>query len=173
MMRTSAISRRRWITSCAWLTFVWVMLWGTFSFANVLSGLIVAILINLLFVLPSVDVRAGFHPIALAKYLGHLAVDMSVASVQVAWQAIKPRLPNSNAVVSVQLQSPSDLVNTITVETLSLIPGSIVIEFVRSSRTIYAHVWGIGDPMSVIAFRRKVLRLERRIAAAIDPRGME
>ena len=44
------ITLRIW-TLC-WLTLVWVLLWGTFSAANILGGLAVALVITLLLPLP-------------------------------------------------------------------------------------------------------------------------
>ncbi|MGB0435901.1 MAG: Na+/H+ antiporter subunit E, partial [Mycobacterium sp.] len=52
-MRTIAL--RAW--SLCWLILVWVLLWGSFSAANILSGLAIALVITLLLPLPSVPVE--------------------------------------------------------------------------------------------------------------------
>ena len=40
-----------------WLMLVWILLWGTFSAANVVSGLAVALVITVLLPLPAVPVE--------------------------------------------------------------------------------------------------------------------
>jgi multicomponent Na+:H+ antiporter subunit E len=51
-----------------WLTFVWILLWGNISAANILSGLAVALVITYLLPLPPVPVEGRVHPIALARW---------------------------------------------------------------------------------------------------------
>lgn len=50
------ITLRLWILT--WLMLVWILLWGSFSAANVLSGLAIAVLITVLLPMPPVPVRA-------------------------------------------------------------------------------------------------------------------
>jgi multicomponent Na+:H+ antiporter subunit E len=52
-----------------WLTLVWVLLWGTFSAANILSGLAIALLITWLLPLPAVPVEGRVHPLSLLRLL--------------------------------------------------------------------------------------------------------
>ena len=48
---TGGILRRA--VPVVWLMLVWVLLWGTFSWANVLGGLAIGLLVLLLFPLPA------------------------------------------------------------------------------------------------------------------------
>lgn len=45
-----------------WLTLIWVMLWSTLTWANVLIGVIVAVAVCLAFPLPRVDLGLRLHP---------------------------------------------------------------------------------------------------------------
>ena len=58
---------REWVM--CWLMLVWVLLWGTVSAANILSGFAIALLITVLLPLPVVPVEGRLHPVSLAKLL--------------------------------------------------------------------------------------------------------
>ncbi|GLZ44758.1 hypothetical protein Acsp06_09430 [Actinomycetospora sp. NBRC 106375] len=153
-----------------WLVLVWVLLWGTFSWANVLGGLAVALLVLAAFPLPPAPGRGWLHPLAALRAVGRFSADLVVSSLQVAWQALQAVLPGPpirSSVVAVRLASSSEFVMAMVVETLSLVPGSVVIEARPEERTVYAHVLGAGDAEAVAAFRAQVRRLEADIVAAL------
>jgi len=56
---------------------------------------------------------------------------------------------------------------TVTTETLTLIPGTLVIEVNRDSWTLYTHVLDVADLDEVERFRQVVLDLEARVVRAI------
>jgi multicomponent Na+:H+ antiporter subunit E len=154
----------------AWLVLVWVLLWGTFSWANVLGGLAVAIVVLTVFPLPPAPGRGWLRPLPALRALARFVGDIVRSSLQVAWQsleALRPDRPIRSSVVAVRLASSSEFVMAMIVETLSLVPGSVVIEARPEERTIYAHVLGADDAAAVAAFRRQVERLEADIVAAL------
>jgi multicomponent Na+:H+ antiporter subunit E len=153
-----------------WLVLVWVLLWGTFTWANVLGGLVVALVVLLVFPLPPAPGRGWLRPVAMLRTTGRFVVDLVVSSVQVAWQslvAVAPRPPIRSSVVAVRLASSSEFVMAMITEMLSLVPGSVVIEARPEERTIYAHVLGADDAAAVEAFRAQVHRLEADLVAAL------
>lgn len=153
-----------------WLVGVWVLLWGTFSWATVLGGLVVALAVLAVFPLPPVPGRGWLRPVAAARTAGRFVVDLVVSSLQVAWQsvqAVRPGPPIRSSVVAVRLTSSSEFVMAMIVEMLSLVPGSVVIEARPAERTIYAHVLGADDDAAVKAFRARVRRLETDLVAAL------
>lgn len=167
-----ALSRRlvanaRIGTGLAWLVFVWVMLWGTFEVGTALAGLAVAVLIAVVLPLPKVDLERRLRPRGLLVLLAGFGFDLVVASVQVAWLAVKPGPPLRSAVLGVRLRTTSDLILTVTTEIVTLIPGSVVIEVSQSEHAVYAHVLGVHTREQAQAFQVKVLALEARIARAI------
>lgn len=154
----------------AWLVLVWVLLWGTFSWANVLGGLAVATVVLLVFPLPPAPGRGWARPLPAARAIGRFVADLVVSSVQVAWQSLQaafPGPPIRSSVVAVRLASSSEFVMAMITEALSLVPGSVVIEARPEERTIYAHVLGAEDDAAVAAFREQVARLEADIVAAL------
>ena len=119
-MRRTAL--RAWVL--CWLMLVWILLWGTVSAANLISGLAVALVITLLLPLPVVPIEGRVHPLSLLRLIGLVAYYLVLSSVQVAWLAVKPGPPPLTAVLRAQLAVKSDLVLALAVNIVNLIPGS-------------------------------------------------
>jgi multicomponent Na+:H+ antiporter subunit E len=151
----------------AWLTVVWVVLWGSLSPLTVVGGFLVAVVACLVFPLPPLRLAVRVRPLALLWLVVRFAVDVVVSSVQVAIVVLRPRRPMRNAVVEVNLRTPSDFVLTVVAEMTCLIPGSLVVEARRSTHTLYLHVLDVGDLEGVERFRQGVLDQETRVVGAI------
>jgi multicomponent Na+:H+ antiporter subunit E len=95
------------------------------------------------------------------------AADVVVSSIQVARVVLRPSRPLRNAVVEVNLRTPSDLVLTVVAEMTCLIPGSLVVEARRATHTLYLHVLDVGDEEGVERFRQGVLDQETRVVRAM------
>ncbi|RIQ19560.1 Na+/H+ antiporter subunit E [Jiangella rhizosphaerae] len=149
------------------LTVVWVLLWGGLTVGNVLSGLVVAVVVTLVFPLPPIVFGGRLRARGLAVLIGWFVVELVVASVQVAALALRIGRPPLNAVIEVDLRSRSDLYLTLTAELLSLVPGSLVVEVRRSTSTLFLHVLGVRDESDVEAARRRALRQEERVVRAL------
>lgn len=150
-----------------WLTIVWVALWGNVSVLTVVGGLAVAVLVSLVFPLPPLRLDLRVRPVPLLVLLGRFAVDVVRSSVQVAVVVLRPRRPLRNAVVEVNLRTPSDFVLTVVAEMTCLIPGSLVVEARRSTHTLFLHVLDVGDREGVERFRQGVLDQEARVVRAL------
>ena len=175
MSRAAAL--RVWVL--VWLTFVWILLWGNISAANILSGLAVALVITYLLPLPPVPVEGRVHPVPLARLVVLISWYLLWSSFQVAWLAIRPGPPPLTAVLRAQLNIKSDLVLALAVNVINLIPGSIVLEIDQVRRLIYVHLVDAGSDRSVNQFYHQVRQVERLLVAAFErdrdwcPAGME
>jgi multicomponent Na+:H+ antiporter subunit E len=165
-MTTRRIALRVWVL--CWLVLVWILLWGTFSAANVLSGLAVALLITLLLPLPVVPVEGRVHPLSLLRLIGTVAYYLFQSSWQVALLAVKPGPPPLSAVLRAHLAVKSDLVLALAVNIFNLIPGSIVLEIDQKRRMVYMHVIDVGTDRAVDRFYRQVTQVERLLVAAFE-----
>lgn len=154
-------------SSLLWLTVVWVALWGDVSFANVLGGLAVALLVMTVFPLPPVRMRLRVRPHWLLWLGVRFVSDVVVASLQVTWLTLTLRGDPRNALIRVRLRTDSELVLTLVGEMTSLVPGSIVVEVRRTTRTLYLHVLDARDEEGIERIRRRTLALERRVVMAI------
>jgi multicomponent Na+:H+ antiporter subunit E len=160
------IALRAWVL--CWLILVWILLWGTISAANILSGLAVALLITLLLPLPTVPIEGRVHPLSLLRLIVTVAYYLVLSSVQVAWLAVKPGPPPLSAVLRAHLAVKSDLVLALAVNIFNLIPGSIVLEIDQARRMLYMHVIDVGSDRAVNRFYSQVSEVERLLVASFE-----
>lgn len=150
----------------ALLTVVWVMLWGDLSWANVLAGALIGVVVVTLFPLPPITMHGTVRPWRAAVLAGRFVADLFVASFEVAWTAIRPGPTPHGAIVAVRLRNPEDAYLTITAVMSSLVPGSLVVEARRSTGVVYLHVLDIDGAGGPEAVRRDTLALEERVLRA-------
>lgn len=150
-----------------WLTLVWVVLWRDVSVLTVVGGFLVATVGSLVFPLPPLRLDIRVRPLALLWLVVRFAADVVRSSLQVAWVVLRPQRPLRNAIVEVNLRTPSDFVLTVVAEMTCLIPGSLVVEARRSTHTLFLHVLDVGDADGAERFRRSVLEQERRVVRAL------
>jgi multicomponent Na+:H+ antiporter subunit E len=149
-----------------WLVVVWILLWGTVSWANLLSGLAVALVVLLLLPLPPVAGGPRLRPLSLVRFVGHFLFDVLVSGAQVAWRAIGPGGVRQGAIVRIQLRADSDLLLTMVAETTSLVPGSLVLDLDREERLMSVHLLHVADTADVERQKADVLATEERIVRA-------
>lgn len=152
----------------AGLTLIWIMLWGTPTWSNLVFGLVLGFIVLLLFPLPHRVASVRVHPLALLRLIGHFLVDLFVASWVVAWMAMRPRGIGRGAIMDVQLSLDDDLRRAIVAEMTSLVPGTVVLDLDPFTSIITVHVVDTTDPVELERERGKILALERRVARAID-----
>lgn len=163
-------ARTRWrdrALAAVLLVVVWMLLWGVFSWANLLSGLAVAVVVLAVFPLPPVTFAGRPRPIGLLRFAVRFVTDLVVASAQLAVLAFTFGHHPRSAIIRVPLRVPSDLILTLTGEAVSLVPGSLIVDTDQASTTLYVHVIGVPDEAAVEAFRRNVYETEARIVRAI------
>jgi multicomponent Na+:H+ antiporter subunit E len=163
-MRRAAL--RAWVLF--WLMLVWILLWGTVSAANIISGLAIALVITLLLPLPVVPIEGRVHPLALLRLIGLVAWYLVLSSVQLAWLAVKPGAPPLSAVLRAHMAIKSDLVLALAVNIINLTPGSIVLEIDQVRRMIYVHVIDVGSDRAVNRFYRQIAQIERLLVASFE-----
>ncbi len=157
---------RNQLALMVWLVVVWMLLWGTWSWANLISGGVVALVVTVLLPLPPVVGGARVHPVGLAVFVGYFLLDLTRSAAQVAWQTIRPGGIHYSAIIQVQMRSDSDLLLTIVAESLTLVPGSVVIDMDRERRMLALHILHVRDLADVESRRAAVLAEEVRVVRA-------
>ncbi|TFB60131.1 Na+/H+ antiporter subunit E [Cryobacterium sp. Hz7] len=152
------------------LVLLWMLLWGSFSWLNLLTGTLLATLVSVGFYLPAVELGLRLNPWYTVLYLIRLGFDIVRGSLQVAVLALSPRYTPSNAIVAVHLRTRSDFILTLTGVSTSIVPGAIVVDVDRVQSTLYLHVLNVAHPEQVERFRNGVLAEERRIVMALGSR---
>lgn len=150
----------------AWLTVVWVALWGELTVANVVGGALVAAI--LLTVFPARGPARGgtLRILPTLHYLGYFVYKLVEANLIVAWEVVTPHTRISQGVVEVPLRGGSDLVITSVANSISLTPGTLTLEVRREPPTLYVHVLHLR---SIEQTRREVRHLEYLALRAWGP----
>ena len=165
-MRVLEAVRSR-LPSVAWLTVVWVLLWGTFTVASVVGGLVVALLVTGLFPMPAAPDRLPLRPLRILGLVGYLAYDLVVSGVEVSWQVLRYGGRARGAIVAVPLLSRSDRVVTVMASALSLSPGTMALQIDHDHDVWYVYTLGPRDRAGVERARRRTLDMQRRVLAAL------
>jgi multicomponent Na+:H+ antiporter subunit E len=164
-VRSAAAPWRHRLPPLLWLVLVWNLLWGTWSWANLLSGLLIALLVTRLLPLPPEAGGLRFRPWPALVYAAHFLVDLVVSCAQVVALAFRPARPRG-AIIAVQARTDNDLLLTMLAETLCLVPGSIVLELDRDRRVLGLHLLEARDAAAIEAQKQRVLAEEERIVRA-------
>jgi multicomponent Na+:H+ antiporter subunit E len=120
--------RRDLIIAVVALITVWVLLWGVLSWANLISGLVVAIIVLAVFPLPPAAFAGRFRPLGLLRFAARFLTDLVRASVQLSVLALRFGHQPRSAIIRVPLRAPSELILTLTGEAVSLVPGSLIVD---------------------------------------------
>lgn len=145
------------------LTAIWVLAWGSLTWANLAGGIAVSAL--LLVLVP--DVRRATHlpivrPWPLARLMGRMLIDTAISNVLVAREVLSPRPRISTGVVSVPLAGCSDELVTIMASLVALTPGTMPVEVEQDPTIMYVHVLHLDDPDDV---RRRIWSLRDQVVA--------
>ena len=148
------------------LTVVWVLLWDQVSVFLLVTGLLLALLVGVVFPLPPIELHSRIRFVRLAKLGARLLLDLVRSSASVVLLAFRPGPPPRSAIIKVQLRSRNDLYLTQVAELTSLVPGSIVLEAHRATSTLYLHVLDTVAEDDLARARQDVLDAELRILRA-------
>jgi multicomponent Na+:H+ antiporter subunit E len=154
----------------AGLVLLWMLLWGQFTWLNLLTGAVFAAIVSAGFYLPAVQLSGRLNPMRTVMFFARLLFDIVRASLQVALLALSPRYRASNAILAIHLSTRSDLIATWTAVATSIVPGSLVIDIDRVESTLYLHVLNMRNRAETERFKRSVLATERRIVLAFGSR---
>ncbi|MEV6811856.1 Na+/H+ antiporter subunit E [Micromonospora sp. NPDC051296] len=160
----------RWrdrLIAYGWLVLVWNLLWGEFSWGNLLGGLLVAGAVLVFFPLPPVTFGGRLRLRGLLAFGVRFVVELVQASLHVARIAVQPGYVPRSAIVAVRLRIPTDLNLALTAEAVSLVPGTLIVEVDRAGGRLYVHVLDVRKPADLTAAREQVRAVERRIIAAV------
>lgn len=157
-----------------WLTVLWILLWDSLSFANVLSGLAVAIAVLSIARLPRLrtvdpDQRARVNPFAALWLVVFVLYKLVEANVILAWEIVTPRDRIHTGVIAVPLRTQSETAMMLVANVITLTPGTVTIEAIGSPPVLYVHVLHLSEIDEV---QRDVLHLEALAVRAFGSRAM-
>jgi multicomponent Na+:H+ antiporter subunit E len=151
----------------AWLTVVWVLLWGTFTPLSIVGGVVVAVAVLAAFRFPPPAPALPIRPLRLLALVGYLAYDMVVSGAGVSWQTLRYGRDARGAVFAVPLLSDSDRVVTVIANALSLSPGAMALQIDHEHDLWFVYALGPRDRAGVERARRRTMDMQRRVIAAL------
>lgn len=152
-----------------WLTLVWVMLWGSVNPLTVVGGVIVALILLALFPLPHIFMRLRLRPWPLVVLVSRFIYDLVTSSIQVSWLAVRPGPPPGGVVMDMELMGDDELLQVLTAEMVTLVPGSVVIELEPATRVLTIHALDVRTRQEAERMRRRVRGQEARVLRALHP----
>jgi multicomponent Na+:H+ antiporter subunit E len=148
----------------AWLTLVWVGLWGSVTAANVLGGLALSLVLVLVLRPAPAGAPAVVSPAALLRFGLRFCADLVVSSVQVVRLALSPQVRLRQGIVSVRVPGASDTLLTVLADAISLTPGTLTVDVEPRSGTLHVHVLDVGAGPDGVRDVREGLRDQARAA---------
>lgn len=138
-----------------WFVVLWEALWGRFTLANLLTGVIVALALVLVVPLPDAPLRSygvrRIRPLRALGFLAYFAVKVVQANLVLAWEIITPGDRTEPGIIGVPLPDVSDAVVTLIANAFTLTPGSLTIEVAQDPTIVYVHVLHLHEPDKVRA----------------------
>lgn len=132
-----------------WFVVLWCALWGEFTAANIVSGVVVAVGLVVLVRLPaSADARFGpgrIRPLRALWFLLFFLVQVVRSNLVLARDIVTPGDSTAPGIIGIPLDGCSDAVVTLVANTFTLTPGSLTIEVTRHPTVIYVHVLYLHD----------------------------
>ncbi|WP_040494311.1 Na+/H+ antiporter subunit E [Ilumatobacter nonamiensis] len=165
-MTSARRPRWSWLATGLILVAVWCALWGSVSWANLLSGAIVAVVI-----LAVVNRRPGedyerIRIIPAIRLSAWFTWQLVVASATVSWEILTPTQHVRQGIVQIPLRTESARVVTLVANIISLIPGTLTLEVAERPSRLYIHVLHLRDIADV---RAEVEHLEDLVVRAVAP----
>lgn len=152
------------------LVITWMALWREFSLFTFIGGVLVALIVMRVFYMPPVELAGRFNLWWCLRYVGYFFSQVAIASVQVAWIAVRPKPVPHRSIIAVRLCTNSDFIMTLVGLTISLIPGSFIVDVDRENQVLFLHVLNTPDQAAVEKMRREVAHIEKLLIKTLGSR---
>ena len=124
----------------------WCALFGSFDLATFATGFVLAFA-ALSLTSPMFGRIAYFKRVLLAARLGaYFLYELTVSSLQVAWDVITPAHGSRPGIVAVPLDLEEPIQITVLANLISLTPGSLSLDVSPDGKTLYVHEMFVDDP---------------------------
>lgn len=168
-MNFAGFQRRFRPLTIAWITLMWCLMYGEFSWANLIGGFLVGFAIVMLFPLPALPIAT--MRIRWSSALGlvwFFIKDLVESSIRVSWIAVRPAPLPPAAIVNVPMRVQEDFVFSLAVSFLNLTPGGSVLELDIADRTLTMHILDASSTRQLQHSIDGIAELERRLIRAFE-----
>ncbi|MDO5722375.1 MAG: Na+/H+ antiporter subunit E [Actinomycetaceae bacterium] len=153
-----------------WLTALWMLMFASFTWLSFLSGVLVAVAVQLIFPLPRARNRVKPQLFATVWLAVRFVADMVRAAVHIAIVVATGRKFRCS-IVRVDLNSREEIVLAIVAAMTNLVPGTIVVSIDRAHSRMYLHVFDLAWHGGVDAVRQAGIEQEQRVLKALGWEG--
>jgi multicomponent Na+:H+ antiporter subunit E len=85
----------------------------------------------------------------LVLLAGFVLYELVLSSLRVAWDVVTPRAYRTPGIIAVPLDAETDLEIAVVANLVTLTPGTLSLEVIESSRTLFVHSMFADDPDSI------------------------
>lgn len=152
-----------------WLIVMWCLLYGEFSWANIIGGFLVSMAIVMLFPLPALPISSiGIRWPALIGLLSYFWVDLVVSSYRVSLLALRRAPQPPSAIIKVPMRVQEDFVLSIAISLLNLTPGGSVMDVDIPGRMLTMHILDARSTAELDRSIAGIAELERRLIRTFE-----
>ena len=158
-----------------WLVALWVLLWNDVSVANVVSGVVLAVVVLGLSRLvsassaePGTGDRPRISPPHLVFFIGYVLVQLVRSNVFLAWEILTRRNTVHTGIIAVPMRTNSDVAMMVMANVITMTPGTVTIDAKDTPAVLYVNVLHLDD---VDRIRNDLRRLEEVCVRAFGSRA--
>lgn len=155
------------LAMAVWLMGVWLLLWGRIDALTVIGGVAAVLVAYAVSRLPAVPLVTRVRPVRLAEAALEFGWDLLVSSVVIGWHALRAPGRIRGAIVEVGARSRSELVLLAVTTSISLRPGTLMVDLDWDRSILRIHGMPVRSPEEADSTRDGVLRTERRLMRAL------
>ena len=146
------------------LTLVWLAVTGSLTVANLLLGLVVALLSLGITRAHVSETTLKVRPVAALRLTLLFLKELALSAYRVALQVVTPRLALKPGIFAFPLTVKRDFEITLLANLITLTPGTLSVDVSEDRKTLYVHALDCANPA---ALRRDIADgFERRIREA-------
>lgn len=149
-----------------WLVIVWTVMFQQISWIVVLSGILFAVVIQVVFPMPSHShlwhVRIGYAIVLVARFIW----DLVVAGVQVSWLVLSGS-EHPDGIVECRMKSGNPVYLTVVAAMCSMVPGTVVLKIDPSKKLMYLHALNLPAQGGANGVRSAAQGQEKRVLLAM------
>ncbi len=120
------------------LVAAWCALWGDVSFANVISGFLVAAAAS--FSGNKLLGRSGIHVGAVLRFARLVFIDLVLSTIGVAWTILQGTKDRDEAIIAVKVPDEAKTHFFLLVTAVTVTPGTAVVDIDSTNATLYLHL---------------------------------
>ncbi|WP_165950368.1 Na+/H+ antiporter subunit E [Actinomadura sp. GC306] len=149
-----------------WLLGIWLLLWGRVDALTVIGGVVAVALAYAASRLPAVPLIRRIRPLRVAAVVGEFVWDLLVSSLVIGWHALYRPKQVRSGIINVDMRSRSDFILLGVTTSISLRPGTILIDLDADRTVLRIHAMPVRDLAEAESRRRGVEVTEERLMRA-------